>query len=68
MKLYVSKPGAYPLKPRYIMRMGDYDKSNILYSEGYSMGNSILFDSRQYAMPIDEFQSNFEPMEADTHD
>lgn len=68
MKLYVSKPGAYPLKPRYIMKVGNYDKDNILYSAGYSMGNSILFETRRFAMPIDEFQSNFEPMEADIHD
>lgn len=26
------------------------------------MGNSILFDSQRYVMPVEEFETNFEPM------
>lgn len=62
MTVYVSKPGTYPLRPRYVSKVGDYDSDNILYSEGYAMGNTILFDSRHYVMPVDKFETNFEPM------
>ena len=60
MTVYVSKPGTYP--PRYVSIVGDYDSGSILYNEGYAMGNTILFDSRRYVMPVDEFESNFEPI------
>ena len=56
------KPGVYPLRQRYVSKVGDYDSDNILYSEGYAMGNTILFDSRHYVMPVEEFKTNFEPM------
>ena len=68
MKVYASKAGAYPLATKYITKIGEYDSENILYSEGYKMGNSILFDSRQYVMSHEEFNSNFEPMGGNEND
>lgn len=68
MKVYASKAGAYPLATRYVIQAGKYDTENILFCEGYTMGNSILFDSRRYVMPVEEFESNFEPMGGNEND
>ena len=68
MKVYVSKAGAYPLATKYVIQAGRYDSDNILFCEGYKMGNSILFDSRQYVMSHEEFNSNFEPMGGNEND
>lgn len=68
MRLFVSKAGAYSLATNYVMLAGMYDAENVLLCKGYTMGNSILFDSRRYVMPVEEFNSNFEPMGGNEND
>jgi len=50
------------------MLAGMYDAENVLLCKGYTMGNSILFDSRRYVMPVEEFNSNFEPIGGNEND
>ena len=59
MKVYESKPGAYP-RTRHIYVVGEYDSERITYREGYAMGSAVLFDSRKFVMDRTEFETNFE--------
>ena len=64
MRIFESRSGLYP-RTRHVAVVGEYDHDNIVYNEGYSMGCSILFDSRRFVMSKQELNENFERCEKD---